>query len=405
MSPPRDDLPGVLLLAPYLPPEGGAAAARLAGLAEQLAALGHRIFVVAPQPSYFLPEGSAVREREEGVIRVPLGRRGSGPIGNAWSQLRLLFALRAGAQSALECFEPDVVLVSSPPPLAALAGHGLRGKGGRQLPLVLDLRDLWPDVLVEAGIIGDQSPVTGFLRFVERRMLSGATRVTTVTRTKVERLRERLTTEPVLVSNGIDPDWLSGEPSYGGGDDDDFEILHAGNVGRPQDLGVLVEALAIARRSGAPLRATLVGGGEDLPRVRRRAEELGLPITFIAPEPRESIKQRLARCGCAFSSLRTEELVDAVPSKVFEALSLGVPIVLSAAGESARVVEESGGGVVVSPGRPAELAKVLVELAASGPEHRAELGRTGREHVSEHYRREVAAQHLSGLLREIVAPS
>ena len=110
----------------------------------------------------------------------------------------------------------------------------------------------------------------------------------------------------------------------------------------------------------------------------------------------------LLGCDCSFASLRTAELVDAVPSKMLEALALGVPVVLSAAGESAAVLRASGGGWVCPPGEPKALRSLLDEVATLTPAKRRATGAAGRDHVLAHFRREDAARRLSELLDETV---
>ena len=380
-------LPRVLLLAPHWPPDAGAAAARLSGLARELRALGHELRVVAPTASYLRP--SQLEDDDSGARRVAVRGRAAGGLGNALHQLRLWRALRDGAQAELREGAADVVLVSSPPPVAALAGLGLRGAGGRRLPVVLDLRDLWPDVLIEAGALAPGSAAAIALRLVERRLLDGAAALTVVTQAKLERMALRTQRPLHLVPNGVDPSWhegVAGRTEAAG----PFEVLYAGNVGRAQDLGLLVRAMGAV--PGA--RATIVGGGEELDSVRALAAERAAPVRFAPPEARERVRERLLACGCAFVSLRTAELVDAVPSKLLEAMALGAPVVLAAAGESARILSESGGGLVVAPGDEAELARALEGLRAAGPEERRRMGERGRAFVLERFRREDAARAL-----------
>lgn len=388
-------LPRVLLLAPHWPPEAGAAAARLSGLARELRGLGHELRVVAPTASYLRPAGAP--EEDAGARRVAVRGRAGGGAGNALHQLRLWSALRGGARALLREGPADVVLVSSPPPLAALAGLGLRS-AGRRLPVVLDLRDLWPDVLVEAGALEAGSPAALALSLVERRLLDGAAAVSVVTRSKLERMAARTSRPLHLVPNGVDRSWHepAAERREEGGA---FEVLYAGNVGRAQDIGLLVRALA----SAGELSATVVGAGEELEAVRALAQRRRAPVRFEAPEPRERVRERLLRCGCAFVSLRTAALVDAVPSKLLECLALAVPVVLAAAGESAELLRESGGGLVAAPGDEQDLARALWRMRDVGPAERRRMGERGRAFVLERFRREDAARALSRALVEAAA--
>jgi glycosyltransferase involved in cell wall biosynthesis len=388
--------PRVLLICPHYPPEPVAGAVRLASFAKELRGLGHDVLVVAP--------GSAAQGGEEGVRRVEVSPRGRGGVENVLFQARLRAALRAGARRALAAFEAQVVVISAPPPVAALAGADVARERG--LPLVLDLRDLWPDVLVEAGVIGARSPAAFVLRHVERQLLGACAAVTTVSSGKLDKLAARTTRPVLLVRNGVDAAWCDGEPAYGGGGEAGaFEALYAGNLGRAQDVALLAKAVRDAASPGSqrPLRATIVGGGECRGEVEALARESAGRVTLLLPESRDAVRERLARCGCAFVSLRTGELADSVPSKLLEAMARGVPVVAAVAGEAATILAESGGGVVVQPGRAADLAEALLLLAAMTPQARREMGTRGRDFVTSRYRREDAARALSELLGRVVA--
>lgn len=361
-------LPRVLLLAPHFPPETVAGAARLGAFARDLEALGHEIRVVAPRIA-----------------------RGRGALANLAHQQRMREALRSGGLGALaEGFRPDVVLVSSPPPLAALAGIDVaRASGAR---LLWDVRDIWPDVLIEAGALGAWGLPAALFRVVERRLLAAAGVVTTPTRAKVARLSARTSAPVLLVVNGVDEAWLAGAPERQDSDERPFEVLAAGNIGHAQDVALLPRALA-----GTPFRATVVGDGERRDEVAAWA---GPNVALHPPEPRAAIRDRLARCGAAFVSLRSAEIADAVPSKLLEAMALGVPVIAAVAGEAAEIVRASGGGLVTPPGDAGALREAVTELAALGAAGRKALGDRGRSFVLARFRREDAARELSRAIGE-----
>jgi glycosyltransferase involved in cell wall biosynthesis len=92
----------------------------------------------------------------------------------------------------------------------------------------------------------------------------------------------------------------------------------------------------------------------------------------------------------------------ALPTKLLEAMAAGRPIVLSARGESARLVEQAGVGIVVPPGDPEALAGALRRLQAdAGARHR--LGSAGRAYAEAHFGTDRAAQEWSARLEEAIA--
>jgi glycosyltransferase involved in cell wall biosynthesis len=90
-----------------------------------------------------------------------------------------------------------------------------------------------------------------------------------------------------------------------------------------------------------------------------------------------------------------------VPSKLVDFMAVGRPILLSAAGESARILEDSGAGIAVAPEQPAELADAIRWLA-DHPTESAEMSRKGRE-FAQTRRRGAYAEELEALLFDVIA--
>jgi glycosyltransferase involved in cell wall biosynthesis len=89
-----------------------------------------------------------------------------------------------------------------------------------------------------------------------------------------------------------------------------------------------------------------------------------------------------------------EKIKDSLPTKLFDALSVGCPVVVSADGEARRVVEESGSGIAVPPGDAAALAEAIRTLGNDAELRRA-YGTRGRAYVFEHYDRAKVMAELS----------
>ena len=93
----------------------------------------------------------------------------------------------------------------------------------------------------------------------------------------------------------------------------------------------------------------------------------------------------LAAADLAVACLK-RSLPGAVPSKIYEAMAAGRPLVLVADGEPARLVREAGAGLVVAPGDVEGLAAALGALAAD-PDLRRRLGEAGRRAALERFDR------------------
>ncbi len=386
----------VLIVAPHFPPETVAGATRLASLARELAASGRDVLVVAPRSG----EAPATGVRVAGA-QAP--DRAPGPLGQATWQLRLGSALARTLASEIDGgrFAPDVALVSTPPPLAALLA--VRAIRARQIPVVLDARDLWPDVLIEARALRARGLPARVLRRIEQGLLARVDAVVTVTAAKAARLRERFAGRMDIAPNGVDAAWAGLAAEYAGGGDAPLVALSAGNVGLAQDVGVLARALA-PPHAPAGVEGVVIGAGEDLPRAQHLAARLGSALRFEPPIGRAEVRQRLAACGVSVVTLRDAAMADSVPSKLLEAMALGVPVILVASGEAAAIVRESEGGFVVPPGDARALSEALGRARALGVEGRRAMGARARAFVMARFRREQSALIVADVLEGVLAP-
>jgi glycosyltransferase involved in cell wall biosynthesis len=168
-----------------------------------------------------------------------------------------------------------------------------------------------------------------------------------------------------------------------------------------QGVGTLVDAAELLE-GDAGIEIVIAGDGAEGPELRQRLAERGLDnVKMLGRVPHERIPELYAEADAAVVLLRDKPLFEgALPTKMFEAMSAGRPLVLSAAGEAATLVEESSCGVVVPPERPNELATALSELARDR-ERAGELGAAGREAVLEGYSRESAFDRWYGLLTSV----
>ena len=171
--------------------------------------------------------------------------------------------------------------------------------------------------------------------------------------------------------------------------------VYAGLHGMAQGLDQVLEALA--RLNGAGPLAVFIGDGPERESLLRRAAKIGLRrVRFLKVVPREDIPALLASADIAVVPLRIR-LPGAVPSKIYEAMASGIPVLLVADGEAADIVREAGAGVVVEPGNVADLADAFVRLAGN-PEERREMGRAGRDSALSRFDRSAIT---AGFLRQL----
>ncbi len=297
---------------------------------------------------------------------------------------------------------PDLVYASSTPLTVGIPGWFLSLL--RRAPFFFEVRDLWPQSAVVAGVLGERSPVTRVARFAARRFYRRASRVVAVTRGIGDGLREEgVPPEKILfVPNGVD-EWMveAGEgPAPGPGEG--FEVVYVGAHGRWNGLGQVLDA---ARSIGpdAGIRFSFYGDGDERAALEERARQEGLThVTFHGALPKKEAFERIRRGSASIVVTWNHPFQRMVlANKIFDYLAAGRPVIVGAAGEMAELVREAGCGVVVPPEDPPALAAAIRDLAGRDPGELDRMGRAGRRFILERYRRRDLARRLLGEMEAV----
>jgi glycosyltransferase involved in cell wall biosynthesis len=402
---PRPDV-RILIVTHYFPPEIGAPQARLSELARHWVEAGDEVTVVTGMPNHptgIVPPGYRRRlrreERVDGyrvlrswlyatpnekVVRKTLGH--------------LSFMVSSVALSARRSGPADVVVVSSPTFFSILSAWLLARL--KRAALVVEIRDLWPAIFVELGVLTNRR-VISVLERLELASYRAADRVVVVS----EGFRHHLTARGVpadkvhTIRNGVDlslfrPDVI---PSNGvrarlGAPDGTPLVLYIGAHGISHGLTTVVEAAAQLRNE--PVHLAFVGEGSAKAELERRVHELGLSnVTLLPGVSRDQVPELLAAADICLVPLRDVPLFSTfIPSKIFEYFGAGKAVVGAVRGEPAEILRR-GGAVVVEPGDATALAVAVRELATDA-ERRAAMAQQGRRYVAEHFdRARLAAQY------------
>jgi glycosyltransferase involved in cell wall biosynthesis len=301
---------------------------------------------------------------------------------------------------------PDVVLCMTDPPM--IGDIALLLARRHRAPLVVISEDVFPEIAVQLKRL-DNPVLVGILELMTTFYLRRADRVVAIGETMEQRLRskgavpERLS----VIPNWVDTRALSPQPRDNDwarehGLAEPFVVMHSGNVGHAQDLDNLVRATTFLR-DVSTLRTVIVGFGArhaDLLDLARRLDADG--VTFLPYQPKELLPQTLSSADVHFVGLARGLSGFAVPSRIYGILAVGRPVVVAADADSetAKLVQELECGLVVPPGRPDLLARVLRELA-SGVHDLAAMGARGRTYVEEEADSAVAIARYRDLLAEV----
>jgi glycosyltransferase involved in cell wall biosynthesis len=295
-------------------------------------------------------------------------RRGIGEVANGIWKLRLLHEDR-----------PDVIVATVPS--LALAPVGLLAAVSSGARFVLDVRDLYWLYAAELG----KAPM-GVVRVAERVIASVAARAEAVTATTAEQVEYLRCIAPVLnrtsrvVPNGVEDEffrWFDTRQVKVAAPR--LRVVYAGLLGYAQGLGALIEAAA--RLNPDTWEVVIGGDGPERDRLESRVAELGLThVRFVGYLDANALRRLYLESDVLYAQLRDLSVMGtAQPTKIMEYMATGRPIVYGGRGAAARLVQKSGGGLVVPADDPAAIVGALETLRSQ--DQRRRLAESGRAFV------------------------
>jgi len=404
----------ILFLSDNFPPETNAPATRLHEHAVRWVRAGHEVTVITCAPNF--PEGKLFAgydnrwrqvETIDGIRVVRVKTYITANEGFVRRTLDYMSFMGSGFVAGLFEKRPDVVVSTSPQFFCAIAGWALSGL--RRLPWVFELRDLWPASIVAVGAM-ERSLVIRMLEKLELFMYRRADAIVPVT----ESFREELVARGIprekihVVINGVDLDRYAPRPRDEAlarqfGLEGKFVLGYMGTHGMAHALDRVLDAAELLRDRD-DIAFFFAGAGAERARIERLVVERGLDNVRMVPrQPKEAMPGLWSLCDLALIPLRNTPVFSTViPSKLFEAMGMGVPVLMSLPeGEATGIVQRTGCGVCVAPEDPRAMADAVLALASDA--ERMSALRSAAAAAAPAYSRERQAGRMVEVLAAIAA--
>jgi glycosyltransferase involved in cell wall biosynthesis len=301
--------------------------------------------------------------------------------------------------------KPDIILATSPP-FSGMASAWLVSKL-RRVPLILDIRDIWPDSAVSVGMMS-KGKLFNFLQWWEKKFYKKAKKIIVNANGIGERLvkEKGVNSEKIeFLPNGSEIDIFdlndNGEEinkKYNL--DNKFVVLFTGLIGLAQDPEVIIKSANLLKDK-ENIIFLIVGDGPKREPCLDLIKELNLKnVIMTGSKPRSEMPKFCARANVCLATHKEDKLFsDVISSKIFDYMGAAKPIVINSEGEGSRIIEEADAGLKADIASPESLTEKIL-FFYNNNEISKEKGLNGRVYAEEHFDKKKIAEKLQLLLKD-----
>lgn len=406
----------VWLINHYSLPPSEAGGTRHYDLAKELEKLGFNVTIFASAFNhnnkdfiYDLKDKSWILKNEEGVRFIwvkshPYQKNNYRRLINILGfSIRSIFIGRKISKLIKEINKPDVIIGCSVHIFAVVSGYILSKI--HNSGFFVEMRDLWPQTLIDMGVWKRWYPQVPAIRMIEKFLFYKADRIITLspkTNKYLDNINEKLLEKEVYIPNGTKVSrfdvnkkvTLEIETSK-------IRSMFLGSIGYKNGVDWIIDAMEIIEDDHPDLlECFLIGGGLEKAKLVKKVTQMGLSnVTFIEPVPRERVPYYALQAD--FFILTEREVYYGSSNKLFDYMAAGKPIVTSVFAEHNDIVEEIECGYSTKPGNIQELADKITKMALLSEEERAQMGKRALDYVLEYHDYSVLANKLAEAIDNI----
>jgi glycosyltransferase involved in cell wall biosynthesis len=369
----------ILFLTDNFPPEVNAPASRTFEHCREWVRSGYEVTVITCAPNF--PAGRVFdgyrnrlwqEETLEGIRVIRVWSYIAANEGFIRRTLDYISYMIAASFGSLLVKKVDIVIGTSPQFFTACAAYLVALV--KRCPWIFELRDIWPESIRAVGAMRDSAALR-FLERIELYLYRKANLIVVVTNAFRDNLVGR-GVDPVkieVITNGADTSRFRPRDKDAAllarlGLEDKFVVGYVGTHGMAHSLETVLDAARLCRMkypNDGRICFILLGQGSEKTRLVQRAHNEGLDnVIFIDSVPKDQVARYWSLLDASIIHLRRTELFRTViPSKLFECMAMGIPILHGVEGESADIVLKHGVGLLFQPENPAALVQSVLTLA------------------------------------------
>jgi len=400
----------ILIVSQYYKPVKAAASKRMGKVAHWLNGKGFDVTVLTGMASY--PTGIVPAQYQgklsfkEEIDGIKIHRTYEYPAANSGFIKRILNYLSftfSASWAILTGPYYDIVIVTSPPIFTGIAG--LTARWFRKSKFIFDVRDLWPDSALEAGMI-KPGLVANVMEKMEKSFYKNAQKITTATANIKEHLKKEgwPTNKVQVLMNTVDTDKFKpkkiGRKKYGF-TPDDFILAYTGNHGIAQDLDTFIK-IANELKDNPRIKFLFVGEGEVKQKLQAITDELKLKsVTFWPEQEPEKIIEIINLADMGIISLNKGKIFQqAIPTKSSEYFSCGKPVIATVSGELKKYIDKYNVGFAITGKDIKKGARVILRLAKNKKMH-LQMSKNARQLALQTFSDKVFFRNIARLINEL----
>jgi len=297
--------------------------------------------------------------------------------------------------------KPDVILGPSVPILTGWAAARLARR--YRVPFIFEVRDVWPDALVDIGGLSKRSPIYHAFRYIEKTLYRRAERISST----LPHLSEHVAASGsdaakiVCIPNGVDLTAYARDLAYDGGEGRQLVVMYLGGFGLDHDVLTIIRAAKLLQDEGSStFHFVVIGGGVRKAEAEKKVRHYKLlNLELREPIPKSDIPevQRGADILLAAITDSKSYRFGLNLNKLCAYFASARPILFSGNPPN-NPVQDSGAGLSVAAEDPLAMVAGLKELAARGAAVRIEMGERGRRYAQTALSMEVLGARMEGML-------
>ena len=337
---------------------------------------------------------------QNGVTTIPTGWNGKNPI-SKFMKMRSFGSKVSKSQWTSNLPKPKIIIGSSPSLHAAYGALRLaRSKG---VPYIFEIRDIWPESLIQITKLSKNHPVIRLLKKLEQTLIQEADAIISTMPLACDYYKRYGVSKDKFtwISNGVDLDAFTTEQ---GAETNGKNVLYAGAHGPPNGIEVMLKAAKVLEDNCSNVNFRFVGSGSIKEELVQQASDLGLNnVSFEPPVSRSQMPSLLQEADVLLIHFEDLELYQygVSPNKLFEYMASGKPVIFATtASENPLTIANAGNAV--EPNNPQALAGEIERVLSLDKTVRDEQSRNARNYVTANNSFEVLAQKTCELIDKVL---